>query len=676
MRYTDVALAVVVLGVIMLIVLPLPAGVLDVMLILNIALSIIILVGTLNIRTTLDFSIFPSLLLITTLLRLALTISSTRLILGNGGQAGHVIHTFGSIVIGGNYVVGIIIFLIIVIIQFIVITKGAERVSEVAARFTLDAMPGKQMAIDADLNTGLIDEQGAKARRTQVQREASFYGAMDGASKFVKGDAIVALIVVAINAVGGIIIGAMSGMDISQALPVYLTATVGDGLVSQIPALLISTSMGVIVTRSDSDGTMGSDFFRQLFSSPIVMYVTAGMVFLLSFVGDMPMIPMWLLCGVFAAIGVLVSRQARPAPVAAVDEAEELAAEKRKPESVTSLLQVNPIDVELGYAILPMLDPSQGGDLPDRVIMIRRQAALEMGIIMPVIRFRDNIQISTNEYVIKIKGVEVARGEVMTDHFLALNPGQATGSIPGIPTTDPTFGLPALWITEKDRERAELMGYTTIDAPSVIATHLTEIIKRHGHELLNRQQVLTLVENLKQSQPALVEDVVPKMFSLGELQKILSALLQENIPIRDLGSILETLGDYGHITRDTAILTDYVRQALQRTITRRFVPDGKAHVITLDASLERMIAERVRQTEGGAYVAMEPENMQRILLSLKGAVERVTGLGMQPVVLTAPNVRRHFKRMVEQLAPDLIVLSYNELEPNIDIIADGMVSIA
>lgn len=678
-KYINAIVAGVILLIILLIIIPLSPALLDVMLIVNISISVLILLTAIYAREALDFSTFPTVLLITTLLRIALNISTTRQILGNNGNAGHVIATFGQFVIGGNFVVGLIIFLIILVVQFMVITKGSERVAEVAARFTLDAMPGKQMAIDADLNTGLIDEQQAKERRAKVQRQADFYGAMDGASKFVKGDAIASVIITIINLVGGIIIGMVTGtMSFNEVVRVYTLATVGDGLVSQIPALMISTGTGIIVTRAASEGGLGQELVQQIFNTPMVMFVTAGMLAVISFIPGMPLVTIWMIAGAFVAMGMVLRRTEKRALATAPEEedhAEAIAAEKRKPENVTTLLQVDPIELEFGYGIIPLVDVSQGGDLLDRVVMIRRQCALDMGIIVPVIRLRDNIQLNTNEYVIKIKGVEVARGEVMADHFLALNSGSAMGQIQGIETIEPTFGLPALWITGSEREKAELMGYTTIDPPSVIATHLTEVVKRHSFELLGRQQVQTLIENLKKSQPALVDEVTPKLFSLGEMQRVLANLLKEGVSIRDMVTILETLGDYGTLTRDTELLTEYVRQSLRRAITKRFVPDGKAHVITLDPTLEQSIAERVKQTEHGSYVAMEPDRVQRMLLSLKASIERMTGLGMTPVVLTSPGIRKHFKRLTEQLVPDLTVLSYNELEQSIEIFSDGVVNL-
>jgi flagellar biosynthesis protein FlhA len=680
MKASDIVIAIVVLIVIMLIIVPLSPDVLDIMLILNISLSLLIMLITLNTRETLEFSTFPTMLLIMTLLRIGLNISSTRLILGNGGEAGNVIRTFGSFVIGSNLAVGIVIFLIIIVVQFIIITKGAERVAEVSARFTLDAMPGKQMAIDADLSSGIIDETEAQKRRRNIQREADFFGSMDGASKFVKGDAIVSIIITVINILGGILIGAtgLGGqtMDFDQVLQVYTLATVGEGLCAQIPALLISTSTGIIVTRAASDNSFGQDLSKQLFSKPTTLFVLGGMLFLLSLIPGMPMIPLWgLAIGLPLAGYYTLNNRKKKEAEEIRDTAEQTAQEKRKPESVTSLLQVDLIEMEFGYGIISLVDASQGGDLLDRVVMIRRQCALELGIIVPVVRLRDNIQLGTNIYCIKIKGLEVARGEVMLEHFLALKPADLDDPIEGIETVDPAFGLPAVWITESERERAELKGYTTIDAPSVIATHLMEVIKRHAHELMGRQQVQTLIDNIRNTQPALVDEVVPKLFTIGEVQKVLANLLREGISVRDIASILEILGDFGTMTRDIELLTEYVRQNLKRAITQKFMPGGKARVITLDPTLEQLITENIRQTDHGSYVALEPLQIQKILVNLKKAVERSVSLGTTPVILTSPLVRKHFKRLTEQLDTDLVILSYNELEQNVEIFSDGVVNL-
>lgn len=678
MKFSDISVAGAVLLIIVLIIVPLSPAILDLLLIVNISFSLMILLMALYARDILEFSTFPTLLLILTLFRLSLNISSTRLILSNGGDAGNVIATFGNFVVGSNLVVGVIVFLIIVIIQFIIITKGSERVAEVAARFTLDAMPGKQMSIDADLSAGVIDESQAQKRRSDIQKSADFYGAMDGASKFVKGDAIVGIIIVIINIVGGIIIGSMglggATMPFDKVIQVYTLATVGDGLVSQIPALLISTSTGIIVTRSTTDETFGRDLSKQLLSKPEVLYMLGGMIALLSLIPGLPTIPMLFLAGALPLYGYSIMNKRKKVEAAQVqDEADLIAKERRKPENVTSLLQVDLLEMEFGYGIIPLVDASQGGDLLERVVMIRRQCALELGVIVPVVRLRDNIQLPTNVYSIKIRGVEVARGEVMQDHYLALKSAEVEEEIEGIETTDPTFGLPAIWVNETNREKAELKGYTTIDVPSVISTHLMETIKRHCHELLGRQQVQQLIDNIKTQQPALVDEVVPKMFSIGEVQKVLANLLYEGISIRDLGSILEIMGDYGIITRDPTLLTEHVRQNLKRAITHKFIPNNQANVILLDPSLEQTIIENIRKSDQGEYIVLPPDQIQSILRNTKKAMERSTSLGNTPIVLTSPMVRRHFKQLSRQLDNDITVLSYNELEQTVEIHSDGMV---
>lgn len=674
-KFADLLFALAVVAVVMVLILPMPTLLMDVLLIISISISLIVLLLALYIKDPLEFSVFPTLLLLITLFRLALNVSTTTLILGNQGYAGNVIKTFGSFVIGDNLVVGTITFLIILLINFLVITKGAERVAEVSARFTLDAMPGKQMAIDADLNSGVIDEAQARERREKIQQEADFHGAMDGASKFIKNDAIAGIIITAINIVGGIIIGMLTmGRSIGEVVQIFTLSTVGDGLVSQIPALLISTASGIIVTRSGSNGTFGSQVASQFFGQPYVLIITGALIFLLGFVPGMPMVPMWCISVLLIVIGYITYSRINKVPdVPLEDPAEKAAQEKRKPENVSSLLHVDPIELEFGYGIVPMVDVSQGGDLLDRVVMIRRQCALDMGVIVPAIRLRDNIQLSTNAYSVKIKGVEVASGEIMADHLLAISTGDVEEEISGIPTVDPTFGIPALWIPKSERELAEISGYSTIDPPSVIATHLTEIIKRYGHELLNRQQVQSLIENLKRHQPALVEEVVPKMFSLGEIQKVLGNLLKENVPIRDMTTIIETLGDYGNITRDTDLLTEYVRTALKRSISKRFIPDDVAHVITLDPSLEQLIAENTKQSEHGAYLSLEPTQIHAIFDKLRAIVEKISNFGNTPLILTSPMVRRQFRKIAEQVSPDLVVLSFNEIEQNVEIFSEGVV---
>jgi len=680
LKRSDVIVAILILSIILLIIVPLSPALMDVLLIISISLSLLILLITLYMKNTLEFSTYPTLLLLVTLFRLVLNISATRLILGNSGAAGEVIRTFGSFVVGSNLVVGIVIFIIIVLIQFIVITKGAERVSEVAARFTLDAMPGKQMAIDADLSAGIIDENTAKKRRTDIQREADFYGAMDGSSKFVKGDAIVGIIITFVNIIGGIVIGALglggSTMSLDKVVEVYILAAVGSGLCSQLPALMVSTATGIIVTRSANESTFGESLTTQMFNRPVVLFVLGGMLALIGVIPGIPALPVLALAAALVIVGYYKMRAAKQKEEASrEDTAEQSAMERRKPESVTSLLQVDLIEMEFGYGILSLVDASQGGDLLDRVVMIRRQCAMELGIIVPVVHLRDNIQLNTDAYSIKIRGLEVAGGEVLPDHYLALKPTDAEDDIQGIPTTEPAFGLPALWITESVKEKAEMLGYTTIDAPSVIATHLMETIKRHASELLTRQQVQTLLDHLRRQEPALVEEVVPKMFSVGEVQKVLSNLLDESISIRDMGTILEAIGDHGGITRDPDMLTEYVRQALKRAITQRFSKDGKLQVITLDPALEQTIAESIRNTDQGQYVTLEPSQLQKILVSLKKAAERAVSIGVTPVVLTAPQIRRQFKKLTDQLNRDMVVLSYNELEQSVEIYSDGMVKI-
>ncbi|HHU22250.1 MAG TPA: flagellar biosynthesis protein FlhA [Clostridiales bacterium] len=678
MKKSDIAVSGLILGIIMIIILPLQTWMLDALLILNISVSLFILLATLYVKNALEFSVFPTLLLVTTLFRLSLSLSSTKLILGNGGNAGQVIRTFGNFVIGGNLVVGIVAFIIIVAIQFIVITKGSERVSEVAARFTLDAMPGKQMAIDADLNTGVIDEATAKKRRSEVQREADFYGSMDGASKFVKGDAIISIIITLINIVGGLIIGmTMEDMEIGQAVEVYTLATVGNGLVTQIPALLISTATGIIVTRSASEGSFGTDLSGQLLANPDLMLICGGILLVLALVPGFPKLQIMFIAAVLLGTGLYMRKKVKEiqAPVQP-DTAAEAADEKRKPENVLNLLQVELLELEFGYGIVPLVDKSLGGDLLERVIMIRRQCAMELGIILPSIRLRDNIRLSTNEYKILIKGVEVARGEIMPDHYLAINSDGVDETITGIETVEPTFGLPALWITRKQREKAELLGYTTIDAPSVITTHLMEVIKRHSHELMNRQQVQMLVENLAKQQPALVEEVIPKLFSYGEIQKILVRLLRENVPIRNFATIIETLADYASVTRNPDELTEYVRQNLSRVITNRFLKGDDVAVVALDAEIEQMIVEKTKRLDTGTVTALEPAQLQKIFMHTKELADKMAMQGKRVVILTAPVVRPRFKKIIEQVMPDLVVLSYAEVEQSMELHIDSIIKIA
>lgn len=676
MGIKSVLIAVWAVIILLVILIPLPTLLLDILLVINLTIALLILLNSIYAKDALTMSAFPTILLFTTLFRLSLNVASTRLIIGQG-EAGKVIQSFGEFVGGNNVVVGAIVFLIIMIVQFLVITKGAERVSEVAARFTLDAMPGKQMAIDADLNSGLINEAEAKNRRKNIQREADFYGSMDGASKFVKNDAIFGFIATALNIIGGFIMGMTqgAGLTVTEVLTKYTILTIGDGLVNQVPSLLISIATGIIVTRAASEDDLGQEIVTQLVNNPKVLYIAAGACFVMTFIiGQFFMI----IIAVFLIyLGTRLSAIEKEEKEKGEVVTEEMKVEEiRKPENVVSLLHVDPIELEFGYAIIPLADVNQGGDLLDRVVMIRRQLALELGMIVPIIRLRDNIQLSPSQYVIKIKGVEVSSGELMMDQFLAMNPGTAEEEIDGIPTTEPAFGLPAIWITENQRDRAEMLGYTVVDPPSIIATHMTEVIKKHAHELLGRQDVQTLLDNVKNSYPAIVEELVPKLLTLGEVQKVLGNLLREGVSIRDMVTILETLADYAPITRDTDMLTEYVRQALGRAISRAFITPENSDVITIDPQLEQMIMDSVQKTEVGAYLTIEPSVTSKIINSLAKHIEKIVQLGKQPVVLASPVVRLYFKRLTEQSIPGLVVLSYNELDPSMEVNSVGMVSVS
>lgn len=674
MRARDISLPVIIVAIVLAFIIPLPSAVIDVLLAVNIMVSVIILLNTIYMREALQMSIFPSLLVITTLFRLALNVSTTRLIIGRG-EAGGVIEGFGRFVGGNDLVVGFIIFIVITLVNFIVITRGAERVAEVAARFTLDAMPGKQMAIDADLNSGLIDEAEAKERRKKIQKEADFYGSMDGASKFVKNDAIMGIVITVLNIVGGIIMGMVTrGESIQEALQTYAILTIGDGLVSQIPALMISTSTSFIVTRAASESDMGTDFLKQVFSNPKVLYIASALSFILAFF--LPTIPFLILATVLAFLGYTLSRQQIAEQKQQEVQIEETEVEEiRKPENVVSLLQVDPIEVEFGYGIIPLADVNQGGDLLDRVVMIRRQLALELGMIVPIIRLRDNIQLAPNEYQIKVKGVDVARGELMLDRYMAMDPGLAEEEIDGIKTTEPAFGLPATWITEDQRDRAEMLGYTVVDPPSVMATHLTEVIKKYAHELTGRQEVQALLDNVKQNYPVIVEELIPKLMTVGEIQKVLANLLKEGVSIRDMVTILEALADYAPVTNDTDMLTEYVRQRLGRAISRRFFSDQNTSVITLDPKLEQLMLDSLQKTETGTYLTLEPGVTNQILGSLSRQVHKLVQLGKQPIVLASPVVRLYFRKLADQAIPGIVVLSYNELDPELEIQSAGVVSI-
>ncbi|MDP4097526.1 flagellar biosynthesis protein FlhA [Paenibacillus sp. P96] len=677
MKTKDIAVLGGVIGIVLMMILPIPAWLLDILLVINIALALMILLLAMNTKEALEFSIFPALLLITTLFRLALNISTTKLILGTG-HAGEVVATFGSWIAGGQIAIGFIVFLILVIVQFIVITKGSERVAEVGARFTLDAMPGKQMSIDADLNAGLINEQQARERRSKIEREADFYGAMDGASKFVKGDAIASIIILIINLVGGFIIGmAVMGLGFQEALSTFSVLTIGDGLVSQIPALLISTASGLIVTRASSEGNLAQDLSGQLFLFPKLIYIVSVTVALLGFftpIHVLTTLPLALL--LFYVARRMQQNIERKSIEDEQMEEEQQIEEVRSPESVISLLQVDPIEFEFGYGLIPLADTQQGGDLLDRIIMIRRQCALELGLVVPVIRIRDNIQLKPNEYVIKIKGNNVGGGELLLNHYLAMSPGYDDDSVSGIETTEPAFGLPALWIDESTKDIAELSGYTVVDPPSVVATHLTETIKRHAHELLGRQETRALIDNLKEHYPALVDELIPSVLSVGDVQKVLAKLLREKISIRDMVTIFETLADYGTYTKDPDVLTEYVRQALSRQITQQYSQKGDTlKVITVGPSLEKKIAESVQQTEQGSYLALDPVSTQTVYQKLTEQINRLVQSGQQPIVLTSPTIRMYLRQVIERTMQDIPVLSYSELEPNVEIQSVGVVNL-
>ena len=676
LKKADVGVGVYLLAAIVFFIIPIPSILLDVMLAINISLALIILFNVLFVKEVLDMSFFPTLLLFTTIFRIALNVSSTRLILSTG-DPGNVVATFGEFVGGGDLVIGAILFVILILIQFMVINKGSERISEVTARFTLDAMPGKQMAIDADLNTGAITDQQAKERRDKIQKEASFFGSMDGATKYVKGDATAGLIITVINLVGGTIMGIMyQDMEFADAIMKYGILTIGDGLVSQIPSLCISLATGILVTKGSNEADFSGILIKQLFGIPqVLMFVGIVLIFL----GFFTPLQTWLFLGL-GVIFIIASRGiGKEMEVEHIEEevaqSESDAEEIRKPENVVSLLQVDPIELEFGYGIIPLADVNQGGDLLDRVVMIRRQIALELGTVVPIIRLRDNIQLNPNQYIIKIKGIQVTEGEVLFDHYMAMNPGFVEEEITGIPTFEPSFHLPALWITESQRERAESLGYTVVDPPSIIATHLTEVIREHIAELLTRQDVQGLVNNLKESNPVLVDELIPKLLGLGEVQKVLQNLLQEGISIRDLLTIIETLADHAQATRDTDVLTEYVRQSLKRAISNRFFPPNETtSVVTLDPKVEQEIMSSVKQTEQGAYLTLDPEKTKAIMSSVETEIGKLESLGKSPIIITSPIVRMYFKKLTEDYYRVLIVISYNEVESNIELQSVGIVT--
>ncbi len=679
MKKSDMMIGLYILAAIVFLIIPIPTQLLDVLMALNIAVSLIIMFNALFSKEALDMSTFPSILLFTTVFRISLNVSSTRNILTKG-YAGDVVAAFGEFVGGGDMIVGAIVFIILLLVQFMVINKGSERVSEVSARFTLDAMPGKQMAIDADLNTGAITDAEAKERRQKIQDEASFFGAMDGATKYVKGDATAGLLITLVNIIGGVLMGiTRQGLDAMTALERYGLLTIGDGLVSQIPSLLTSLSTGIIVTKVSKEADIGDVLVSQLFSLPKVLYMVGGSMAFLGIFTGLPTL-------VFVAYGIVFIVVARAIQskmeVAAVEsevsDVESSAEEIRKPENVVSLLQVDAIELEFGYGIIPLADVNQGGDLLDRVVLIRRQIALEYGCVVPTIRMRDNIQLNPNQYIIKIKGIQVSEGEILFDHYMAMNPGHVEEEVTGIPTFEPSFHLPALWITESQRERAESFGYTVVDPPSIIATHITEVIKEHLDELLTRQDVQNLVNNIQEKNGTLVTELIPKLLGVGEVQKVLQNMLREGISIRDLVTIFETLADYAPTTRDTDVLTEYVRQSpsIKRFISNKYFPVNlTTSVVTLDPKIEQDIMASVKQTEQGSYIAMDPEKNQLIMRSVKEEIEKLENLGSNPIIITSPIVRMYFKRMTRDYFKDLIVISYNEIESNVELQSVGMVTI-
>jgi flagellar biosynthesis protein FlhA len=679
-RNSDVVMAIGVIGMLVVMVIPIPTFMLDIFLSFNITLSVVVLLVAMYTLNALEFSVFPSLLLLATLLRLSLNVASTRLILLHGnegvGAAGQVIRAFGSFVVGGNYVVGMVVFLILVIINFVVITKGATRIAEVAARFTLDAMPGKQMSIDADLNAGLITDIEAKTRRVEISQEADFYGAMDGASKFVRGDAIAGIVITLVNILGGLVIGVLQqGMSVSTAAQNYTLLTIGDGLVSQIPALIVSTAAGLVVTRAASDSHLGNDMISQLTGQPRAIAIASGVLILFGFIPGLPTFP-FIMLGCLAGGLAYMTFEGKKAVMVKEEEEEEAVEKEKGLEKVEELLPLDLLELEVGYGLIPLVDTEQGGELLERVKSIRRQFALEMGMIIPPMHIRDNLQLKPNQYSIIIKGVEVAGGELMPGYYLAMNPGDVKAEIEGIPTKEPAFGIPALWIGEKDKEKAQIAGYTVVDLSTMIATHISEVLKTHACELLGRQEVQSLLDNLALNHPKVVEELVPNLLSLGGVQKTLQNLLKEQVSIRDLLSIVETLADYAPITKNVDILTEYVRQRLARSITKQYkTPEGDIPLMTLDAEIEELVNNAIQHTEHESYLSLEPSLAQKILAQLNKAMGKFTSMNYQPIILCSPGIRPHLKKLTERFIPTLVVLSHNEIDKRVKLKSLGVASL-
>ncbi|TSA09107.1 MAG: flagellar biosynthesis protein FlhA [Deltaproteobacteria bacterium] len=675
----NLVMAVGVVGILLVMIVPLPPFILDILLTFSLTFGLVILLMAMYSASPLDFSVFPSLLLITTLFRLSLNVASTRLILSYGNEgaesAGQVIKAFGTFVIGGNYVIGAIVFFIMVVINFVVITKGAGRIAEVAARFTLDAMPGKQMSIDADLNAGLIDDREARRRRAEIARESEFYGAMDGASKFVRGEAIASIIIIFVNILGGILIGVFQkGLPVVDAVQNYTLLTIGDGLVAQIPALVISTAAGILVSRAASEVGMGREFANQFGSQIQAMGVASGIIFFFGLIPGLPHIPFILFSAAIGSLAFFLYRS-RQASEAGVREEAPAAKSTREPEIVESILPLDTLSLEVGYGLIPLVDEKQGGDLLERIRALRRQFALDMGLIVPPIHIRDNLQLKPGNYAVLIRGIEVARGELLPGYHLAMDAGEVKRKVEGIPTTEPAFNLPALWITDKVKEEAQLAGYTVVDMATVVATHLTEVIRSHADELLGRQEVQKLLDNLAKTNSKAVEEA-NTVFSLGGLQKVLQNLLRERISIRDLLTVVETIADYAPITKDPDILTEYVRQKLARSITKEFLtPEGTLPVLALSQNIEDVLREGIQRTEQGTFLSIEPNLAQRIISYINRGAEQCLVLNYQPIVLCSPIVRRHLRRLVERFVPNVLILSHNELSSDMKVQSVGIIEL-
>lgn len=678
-KHSDMLVALASVIIIGMMLLPMPQWLLDVLLTLNITGSLTVLLVTAYTVKPLEFASFPGMILVSTLFRLSLNISATRLILLQG-SAGAVVGAFGSVVVGGNYIVGVVVFILLIIVQFVVVTNGTGRVAEVAARFTLDAMPGKQMAIDADLAAGIIDEKEAQYRRKCVSREADFYGAMDGASKFVRGDAIAAVIMIFVNVLGGIIVAVVQRhMDIMQALQTYTLLTVGEGLVVQVPALLISTATGLMVTKAASESSLGNDMTKEVFAQPKAVTMAAIACFIIALVPGMPKLPFLIVAGGCAMLGNMLKPAAKSVKGKAGSSADTPAAPEapKQPQTMTELLTVDPIEVELGYGLIPLADPKQGGDLLERITAVRRQAATELGLLVPAIRVRDNLQIKPNAYSVKLRGLEIAGGEIYPGQQLAMNPGTATAPLKGIETVEPAFGLPAIWISDLQRVEAELTGYTVVDPLTVLVTHLTELIRRYSSEILTRQDTQTLLDNVKEQSPAVVDEVVPNLLGVGDVQKVLQNLLAERVSIKDLSTILEALADGARLTKDIDMLTEFTRQSLARQITKQYEsPDGLVRVFAVDPSVEQIIADGLRQTDMGVQLVLDPVSVQKVLEGTKEQIEQMAAAGYQPVAFCSPRVRIHFKRLADRMAPTLAVLSYNELSSGAKLETMGMVTLS